>query len=185
MTSCARKPKVTMIAVAGAAFVLMMLASVSAYAFVQASTTVSNGFSIAECSIEIVEDFRVPDDVSPGSTIVKDVRFENTGAGKSFVRAFVEFDDASVSQWAQIEYNEADWKKADDGYWYCSQALDEGQLTPPVCTAVTINHDADPSALHSFDVIALGEAVPAKSPSGEIYESCETAFQSQGGGDSQ
>ena len=179
MTTRSRIPRATMIAIVSAAFTLTMLASVSAYAFVRTSASVSNAFSIVDCSLEIVEDFRIPDDIAPGSTIVKDVRFENTGAGESFVRALVQFDDESVGQWARIDYNDEEWELADDGYRYCRQALGEGQLTPPVCTSVTIDSNADVSALRSFDVLAFGEAVPAKSPTGETYESCQAAFQAQ------
>ncbi len=175
------KPTITAIAAVIAACVLCIFASASAYAFFQASDEAINNFSVFDCSVSIVEDFEVPETVKPGTQIVKDVKFENTGSGSCYVRAYVNFDKASANAWAHIVFNEQDWTESSDGFYYCTSPIAKGELSPSVCSKVVIEETADEDEIESFDVLVSVEAVPAKSPTGNAYESAQEAFAAVSG----
>lgn len=174
--------KWTLLAAGAAAAVLFFSGTGAAWAFMTtANDTLSNRFSVSECKVKIEEDFVVPEKVEPGSSIVKTIRFTNRGKGDCFIRAFVQFDDESCADWATIDFNDKDWPLSSDGYRYYKSPVEDGGVTSPICTKVTISSNATPSQLKSFDVIASCEATPAKSPSGKAFSSAQDAFSHKQG----
>lgn len=174
------KPTATALASAIAACAICMSTAASAYAFMHAGSSVSNEFSVLSCSVAIVEDFDVPEKLSPGSRIVKNVKFENTGTGSCFMRAHVAFDRESTGTWARISFNEQDWAASDDGYRYCTAPVAQGGLSPSVCTEVAIDESASEDDIESFDVLVTVDAVPAQSGDGAVYRTPQEAFAAAG-----
>lgn len=174
------KPTSKALAAAIAACMLCVLVVPPAHAFMQAGSSTSNHFSVLACGVAIVEDFDVPEDLSPGSRIVKDVKFENTGTDTCYLRAHVELDRKSAESWAHIVFNEQDWAASADGYRYCTTAVAREGLSPSVCTEVLIDESADDDDITSFDVLVSVEAVPVKGADGTVYRTPQEAFAAAG-----
>lgn len=166
------------IATAAAASILAFSGVGATWAFMSsAHEGVQNAFTISDCKASIVEEFTPPDSVEPGDEITKEVRVRNDGNTSCYVRTLVQFEDGSCEEWACIEFNEDDWALEEDGYRYYGEVLEPGELSPPVCTKVTIDPEAEQTQIESFNVIALCESTPTKSRDGSIYECAQDAFE--------
>ena len=133
-----------------------------------------NKITIADNTIEIIEDFTPPEDVKPGDTITKTPYVKNTSETSCYVRMFVEFSDSEVAEMSNIDFNTTNWnQKADDGFYYYKAVLKPGEQTVPLFNKVNILTSADQSKLNDFDIIVYAESVQS-----EGFDSYNEAFQS-------
>lgn len=167
----------------GAVCLLCSTPALPAHAYLSASDTASNRFSVSTCRVAVVEDFHVPETIEPNSTITKNVTFRNDGTINCYLRAYVDFADESTSRWASVQADSSAWTLAEDGYRYFSEPIGPAQLSEPICAGITIDDENPESgSIDSFDVMVYVEATPAKSPSGQAYASAQEAFAAISGG---
>ena len=101
--------------------------------------------------------------VMPETTVTKIVEIKNTGVSDAWVRVMVDkkivlptesiTPDASL---VELVCNTADWTEK-DGYYYYNKVLKPGEVTAPVCTAVSFHADmsnAYQNATATIDIFA-------------------------------
>ena len=101
--------------------------------------------------------------VMPNTTVTKIAEIKNTGASDAWVRVMVDKEivlptgsitpDASL---VELACNTADWTEK-DGYYYYNKVLKPGEVTAPVCTAVSFHADmsnAYQNATATIDIFA-------------------------------
>lgn len=140
------------------------VATTGMLAYLTSESGVVNRFNLAYNTVEVVEEFDPPAELSPNSSFTKKVQVENTGTGDCYVRVFAEFADSDAQAFATIMYggsqgfNVVDWSlNAQDGYWYYSKALAPGEITAPLFDSVAIG--SDESLIESFDILVYAESV--------------------------
>lgn len=83
--------------------------------------------------------------IMPSMTVTKIAEIKNTGASDAWIRVKVEKNiqlqgkgtpDADL---VELNLNDTDWTLGQDGYYYYNQALEPGEVTKPIFTAVTFN----------------------------------------------
>lgn len=87
--------------------------------------------------------------VMPETTVTKIVEIKNTGVSDAWVRVMV---DKKI----ELACNTADWTEK-DGYYYYNKVLKPGEVTAPVCTAVSFHADmsnAYQNATATIDIFA-------------------------------
>lgn len=90
--------------------------------------------------------------VMPGTQVTKIVEVENTGANAAYIRILVhrqltlaqESDDSLPdADVIGLEIDETHWTLGDDGYYYYLAALEPGEVTAPLFTAVSFDAGMD------------------------------------------
>ena len=127
---------------------------------------VKNEFTYGKVSCEVEEDFR--------DGVKKDVSIKNTGNIPAFIRVRLVFTwkdaDGSVYGTAPqagdytLEINEAGWKTDANGYYYCTQPVAAGKLTPILIKSCKPNDGRNPEG-YALSVEILADAIqsqPAK-----------------------
>ena len=127
---------------------------------------VKNEFTYGKVSCEVEEDFR--------DGVKKDVSIKNTGNIPAFIRVRLVFTwkdaDGSVYGTAPqagdytLEINEAGWKTDANGYYYCTQPVAAGELTPILIKSCKPNDGRNPEG-YALSVEILADAIqsqPAK-----------------------
>ena len=127
---------------------------------------VKNEFAYGKVSCEVLEDF--------DGTVKSNVRIKNTGNIPAYIRARV------VVTWKNengdiygtkpqagdytLEINEAGWKTDANGYYYCTQPVAAGELTPILIKSCKPNDGRNPEG-YALSVEILADAIqsqPAK-----------------------
>lgn len=100
--------------------------------------------------------------VMPNTTVTKIAEVRNTGGAEAWVRVKVEksirLQGQGTADAALVELtrNTADWTEK-DGYYYYNKVLKPGEVTVPVCTAVSFHADmsnAYQNATATIDIFA-------------------------------
>lgn len=146
---------------------LCLLGSVGTlYAYFKVSDTLTNKFTFGNNTIEIIEEFEVPQDPQPGSSFTKKPTVKNTGTVPCYVRMLVEFSDNRAADDSRIDFNTMDWtEKQTDGYYYYKNVLTVGATTKPLFTTVTFDSDANVDDIQDFDIIVYAESVQSENHS--------------------
>ena len=126
---------------------------VGTYATLTAVTgSVVNKFTGEEINTSITEEFP-PQDVTPGTTLKKDVKITNDGPSDAFIRARV-----TISPDKAVEFLGTDdkWSYSQkDGWFYYKEVVAVGDSTTSIMTNIKL-----PSTLsENFDVTVYQEAV--------------------------
>ena len=109
--------------------------------------------------IEVVEEFTPPEKVVPGSVFTKAVRVKNIGHTSCYVRIRAVFSDSNVGQYCSLDWNTTDFVYcADDGYYYCTKAMDSGELTEYVFTTVAVSPEAPSGDLTEVSILVYAES---------------------------
>lgn len=124
---------------------------------------VKNEFTYGKVSCEVEEDFR--------DGVKKDVSIKNTGNIPAFIRVRLVFTwkdaDGSVYGTAPqagdytLEINEAGWKTDANGYYYCTQPVAAGELTPILIKSCKPNDGRNPEG-YALSVEILADAIQSE-----------------------
>ena len=107
--------------------------------------------------------FRNLEGIMPSMTVTKIAEIKNTGASDAWIRVKVEKniqlqgEDTPNTDLVELNLNDTDWTLGRDGYYYYNQALEPGEVTKPIFTAVTFNANMGneyQNATASVDVFA-------------------------------
>lgn len=133
--------------------------------------TVTNVFTAGSVSIAINEVFEPVTDWVPGDTEAKEVKFTSLGKSKTYLRVQLvptwKNDNQAELSNTNITFNlnnSQNWFKAQDGWYYYTQILNENDVTDVLLNSVTIagagtNNDYQGAIL---DVVVNAEAVQAE-----------------------
>jgi len=126
----------------------------------------NNKVTIGSNEIEIVEDFKLPEHIRPGeeTKIQKKVQIKNNGTAKVFVRANIQYSNNFLSPYITLSKPEGDWSyipegKELGGYYYFTDPLPGGTMTPELLESVVISADAPRSVFRDFDLIVYAESI--------------------------
>lgn len=135
------------------------------YAYLTSTQTRLNEFTVGENSIEIVEEFKPPEELKKGEGFDKKVQVKNTGNMACYVRVRVEFSDSEAQEFSTVDYHLDKWKLGDDGYYYYTEALEpyadnaEKGITSPLFEHVTIKSAEEYTPdLIDFDIYVYSES---------------------------
>ena len=89
--------------------------------------------------------------VMPGTQVTKIVEVENTGASAAYIRVRVETEialaqgelDQLETGLITLDIDESRWALGSDGFYYYRQALQPGEVTAPLFTAVRFDPGMD------------------------------------------
>ena len=103
------------------------------------SEATDNLILAGEAQIEITETFPpIGQPPEPGESIVKVVRIRNTGNLQCYVRAFLAFEDNKLAELIEPFEIGSGWQRKEDGYYYYKEAVDPGEETKPLITALKV-----------------------------------------------
>lgn len=125
------------------------------YAYWTVSLSHQNVLEADTVSGEIAEDF--DESSQPSGTVIKDVKFENTGSAAAFLRVAysesweymsddedmrllsntVNGSDVAVKNWTGGFADGSMWERDDDGWYYYKKLLQPGEKTDSVLKSVT------------------------------------------------
>ena len=136
-------------------FAGICITGISAY-FISVAEA-ENEVNIGNNQVSIEETFENPD-IKPNKTtyIKKKVEIANTGKTPAAIRVKAEFSKDDVFKYTTVDYNNDDWEKAGD-YWYYKEPILPEQQTTPLFTKLTLKN---PTAeqLSDFDVYVYAES---------------------------
>ena len=127
-----------------------------------------NEITVGSNEIEIVEDFKLPDHIKYGeeTTFQKKVQIKNNGTAKVFVRASIRYSNNFMSPYVTLSKPEGAWSYIPEeqgqelgGYYYFTDPLPAGTVTPDLLKSVVISADAPQSAYKDFDLIVYAESI--------------------------
>lgn len=127
------------------------------YAYYTDNESVTNKISIGGSHVSVQEAaYSAP---VPGKVWRSNIAVKNEGPSSCYVRAKFMFTDGSMEQYFTVDKNESDWTyKAEDGYYYCSNVLDNGESTTALVDSITANADTDSIVISSASVIVYAES---------------------------
>ena len=132
-----------------------LITGISAY-FV-ATSSADNDVNIGNNKVTIEETFTNPD-IKPNviTHIPKKVEISNNGKTYAAVRVKAEFSKDDVFKYTTVDYNDSDWTKEGD-YWYYNLPLAPEKETPPLFNKLTLKN---PTAeqVSDFDVYVYAES---------------------------
>ena len=91
---------------------------------------------------EKTQPFEDREGIMPGNVVTKIVEVENTGANEVWVRVRLDIEitlageGEAVPAFVSLDVNTEKWTKGEDGWYYCSEPLAPGKLTPEVLRSV-------------------------------------------------
>lgn len=173
---------------------LMLVFAISAgttYSYLYDREILINRFSFANNALSVEEDFPDPDP----SEFKKQIQFANHGTD-GYLRVFIAFSDNRYAERAEVTWDGVNyypwsdymnhlpdgWVYVSDsssllsGYFYYTQALEDGELSPPLTYGFRVDVDNPEDieylndAIISFDIIVYGEIVQSKDLNGNIVD---------------
>lgn len=135
---------------------LCALAGVMGYAYWKLTGSTGNLLTMASYRNEIVEEYQVPQQVTPGQTVDKVVQVANTGTVDSLIRVKIRkafgdkaadgsfTEDTSLDpEMIRITCDDEHWMLRDDGYYYYRAVLKAGtQTEAPLFRQYTFSKEA-------------------------------------------
>lgn len=148
--------KATIAAVVCGFCVLLLSGGIFAYLIATASQT--NLFTVGENVTRIEEEFEPPETIVGGQSYEKRVTVRNEKSVPCYVRVFAEFADPRMAEYLAADWNREDWTdKQDDGYYYYKRVLPVGEATEPLFTTLRAS-----KSLTEFQMIVYSESVQSK-----------------------
>lgn len=145
--------------IAVAAVLLSGFAARGVYAYYTDGDHAINEFTIGGCNVEVVENYEPPKELSPGVKFTKEISVKNLGSSSAYVRIKAVFTTSDMEQWCTLDWNTKDFiYNEDDGFWYYTKPLDEGENTTNLFTSVTLSKDIPESEIEAFDILIYTEA---------------------------
>lgn len=133
-----------------------------AAAFLLASDTLHNRFTVGENISRIEENFGAYESFEKDGSYEKRVMVENTGNIPCLVRVFAEVEDPECREKIQLDFNEKDWsEKQEDGFYYYKHVLLPDQTSEPLFTTITVKEDVD-----DFRMICFSETIQSDGQKG-------------------
>lgn len=117
-----------------------------------------NTITVGYNEIEIVEEYNPPKELKPGISFTKDVKVKNTGTVPCYVRVFCEVNNSDVKDMLKIDYNNQDFTKKGE-YYYYNDILQPKTSTPSLMTTVQVSDTAEVNQMKDFDIIVYSESV--------------------------
>lgn len=126
-------------------------------AAMRAEGIAKNSLSMAQLETRIVEDYRVPPHLMPGTRVKKVVHVKNTGNVDAIVRVRVEKalgildgdgsflpQDELNPDWIEIDYDDSGtWVLLEDGYFYYTKVLQAGKMSEkPLIKSFSLSTEA-------------------------------------------
>ena len=170
-------------------------------AFLTARQHIDNQLSLGDNVLSITETFYPPEELETGSNLYqKTVKFQNTGATESYIRAYVAFSDIEVENATVLSTDNgstwksfAELKNAPPSGWIFVPAANNAELggyfyyTSPVApresTASLFTHVntilAEDQKLTGYNIIVYSESVQIYDKDGELFTGstpCLTAW---------
>ena len=155
---------------------ILLFAVGGTIAYIVTSTNdVKNTFEPAQVACEVEEQF--------DGNVKSNVKIRNTGDIDAYIRAAViitwKDSDGNISAVApvqgtdyNIDYNEGDWIKGSDGYYYFNKPVPTGELTATalISSCEFIGQESRPGADYNLSVEILADAIQSV-PSTAVNES--------------
>lgn len=154
---------------------LLIVGTYLVYAAMTAQDEKHNYFQVGEVETKLLEAFRSVDEIEKGERVDKEVKIENTGTIKQFIRVMVLPEvkgtitgDPDHQQLlplvagTQIVYNDMSnkWAAGGDGYYYYLEAVNPKQETDYLFESVTLADDlADRYHNADFSIYLKVEAI--------------------------
>lgn len=133
-----------------------------AAAFLLASDTIHNRFTVGENTSRIEERFGTYESFEKGKNYEKRVTVKNTGNIPCLVRVFAEVEDPDCREKIRMDWNREDWsEKQEDGFYYYQHVLLPGQTSEPLFTTITAKEDVS-----DFRMICFSETIQADGQKG-------------------
>ena len=134
-----------------------------------------NDFIIGGNTIELIETFIPPEELTPGVSFTKDVSVYNTGESDCYVRIKAVFTDSDMEKYCSVNYNTNNFiYNADDGFWYYTDVLKSGTTSPSLFTTVSLDSDMSSGEIKDFDILVYTESYQSKGF--DDYESAWTHY---------
>ena len=173
-----------------AATVCAAAIALTAYAYLNDNSAISNKMSIGENTVQINETYEAPKQLQEGAnTIKKEVQVQNTGNIECYVRVFLDFSDSTikdksvmsgdgVSRVSPAEFYSNPPKGwfyvplEDDevlgGYFYYTEPLQPGESTNKLLSEVVVTF-ASMAETKDFDIIVSTDSVQTKDNNGKEF----------------
>lgn len=136
------------------------------YAYLIATDSKENQFTVGENTIEVVEEYVPPQKLEPGLIIEKAPKVENTGNLPCFVRMRADFSDSNAKEFCKPLVIGSDWEYDEsDGYYYYTKVLQPGKSTQSLFETVEIktHKDSDNTEYTLQDMIDFDILIYAES----------------------
>ena len=144
-----------LIALLGVAYI----AAGATYAYLNATASKGNEFTIGENEVELKEDFTPPSDIGPGDKIKKKVWIENVGNTNTYVRAKILFSDSDMENNCEPLVLGDNWVyNENDNYYYYTEKIAPGSKTSNLIEYVKIKSRIEDNEVKSFDVTVYVES---------------------------
>ena len=182
--------------VVSAAILCIALMTNSTIAYFTTSAVARNVITAGTIQVDLVEKdaagnaFQNPVNVVPGAEIEKVVTVENTGSNPCWVRIGVEKSvelaegvsgEADLSL-ISIDFNTDDWTEK-DGWFYYNNALESGETTEALFTAVTFSEDMGNLYQSSVaTVLVKTQVVQAQNNGSSVMDAAGWPADGEGGG---
>lgn len=154
----------------GCICVITLLAGIlRVYGYFQDMASVDNFFQIGGNRVELVEEFQQPDILASGSVITKRIQVKNMGISECYVRIRAEFTSNDMKELCNVDWNEEDWIKGDDDFYYYRYILESQEVTNPLFSEVVIQEGVAETQIQPFDILVYAESYQAEEESD--YES--------------
>ena len=151
--------KKKIIAVIAGLTVLLAVGAAAVSAYLTDAESVVNRTTVGGNNITIVEEYDPPEEVKPGTVIIKDVKVQNDGPNDCYVRIKALFTDSDMGSYCTVDWNTTDFAyNAEDGYYYYRAVLKNGEVTPSLFTTITVSSDLPEDEVKAFSVIVYAES---------------------------
>lgn len=131
-------------------------------AYMSDADQLRNQISIGGSSIDIVEEFDPPKELTPGVSFTKNVSVINNGPNACYVRVLAVFTDSDMGDYCTVDWNTTDWVyNSEDGYWYYINPVADSTATTSLFTTITLSGDIPESSINSFDMLVYAECYQA------------------------
>lgn len=155
--------------VATALVAVTAIGGINAYLIAQSSLT--NEIDIGNSDVSIVEDVTFPWELTPGLSVKKNIKAENTGKNNAAIRVRVDFTNPKMASRINYVYNSQMWTyDIDSGYYYYNEVVAPGDTTEWLFDTFTIKTTENGTALtasdmEDFDILVYAESKPCESDS--------------------
>ncbi len=139
--------------ISGILIIVLALVGAGSWAYFTASGEAINIFQTGTISVDVKESMLTDDgdlveypggpmNAMPGKSVSKLVQVENTGSGAAYIRVKLDVsvavgEDALPSDSVSFDFDDINWIRGEDGYYYYNAALEAGARTAPLFKTVS------------------------------------------------
>lgn len=140
---------------------IFILMSGAAIAYLTDIQELENVVGIGHVKITPNEKYEPPEEVTPGTAFVKDVKASNTGPVDCYVRMKVTFTDGDMENYCEVDFNTKDYVYNElDGYYYLKEKLEQLDISPSLMTRITVKEKYDKDGDGIEDVLTEEDMKP-------------------------